>query len=541
MNNSARFGKIIFLITFFLIIGPSIAYSADAKPEGTLRMAWGSLAEENFLCWYGGSSEQARFWAETYEYLFYKNEKTREDIFGLAERAELAKDAMSYTIHIRKGVPWQDGWGNVSAADVKYTFERIMSKESTSEMKKRFKAYIKGMQLIDNYTLKFSFKKPCPEFQSHLSLRFCPILCKKYIETVGEEKARGKPVGSGPYRLVEHKFGNYLKWEAVDKHWRIVPEFKYLYQYIIPEESTRFAMLKTKKLDLAMISQFHKSQAEKIPWLSIKFPPGGYTIYLVFGGLLTPPDPRYKEGYHSSDPWKDIRVREAMAISIDREAICKALYKGAARPTTLGWLFPGWQNLPPIPYNPQKAKRLLAEAGYPNGFSLNVIGVTGWNPADELPKLIEIIAGYWEQIGLKCKIKPMDKPELLNIGRKGGHVHTVYGWKDIHRDSWAGKSEDRFKPGAAYSHFQSPEIAALIDDYESEYDMAKRKIKLAKIRDYHYKNWVTIPVIQAHQIWAYNNKKMSGDWPMDMVDKDMNVDYIRHAKPLNTWRLFEIE
>jgi peptide/nickel transport system substrate-binding protein len=260
---------------------------------------------------------------------------------------------------------------------------------------------------------------------------------------------------------------------------------------------------------------------------------------VVFGGLLTPPDPRYKEGYHSTDPWKDIRVREAMAIAIDREAIVKAFYKGGAKATAIGWLFPGWEDLPPIPYDPERAKRLLAEAGYPNGFSLKVIASGAWPPATEMPEVMEALAAYWEEIGLKCKIVPMDKSEILRIGRAGKHVGTVYGWKDAYRDSWTGKSEDRFKPGATYSHFQSPELITLIDDYEQESDPVTRAANLRKLRDYHYKNWVTIGVVQVGEVYAYNNEVV-GDWPASKTQRYQNVDWIRHAKPLNTWRLFEL-
>jgi peptide/nickel transport system substrate-binding protein len=526
-------------IALFLIALPLLGVCAEPKPQGTLKTAWSTLEQEGFLPDYG-DLYQSVMWPLVYEYPFFKHEKTREDIPSLALRSEMAKDGMSYTLYLRKGVPWQGGWGEFTAEDVKYTYERIMRKGSVNMLKKRFNQYIKRMEVVDPYTLKFYFKKATPEFQEHTLLKMGAIVCKKYVEEVGDEKARWEPIGTGPYRLVEHKFGDYLKYEASDKHWRLVPEFKYLYQYIVPEESTRWAMLKTKKIDLALVAQQRIDEAKKIPWLTTEVSRGGYTIYVVFGGMLTPPDPRYKEGYHSSDPWKDIRVREAMSIAIDREAIVKSVYQGAARPTTNGWLFPGWQDLPPVPYDPERAKKLLAEAGYPNGFDLTVIASGAWPPAVEMPQVMEIVATYFESIGLRPKILPMDKVEIRRIGRAGKHVGNVYGWKDSYRDSWSGKSEDRFKPGSSGTHFQAPELTALIDDYEGEMDTVKRAAKLRKLRDWHYKNRVTIPVIQAGQVWAYN-KELVGDWPMEMLSKGQNIEYIRHAKPLNTWRLFELE
>jgi peptide/nickel transport system substrate-binding protein len=526
-------------IALFLIALPLLGVCAEPKPQGTLKTAWATCAQEGFLP-DQGDTMQARVWPIVYEYPFYKHERTREHIPGLALRSEMSKDAMSYTMYLRKGVPWQGGWGEVTAEDVKYSYERIMRKGSTNMLKKRFQSFTERIDVVDPYTVKIHFKKPTPEFQQHICLKQAAIVCKKYIETVGDEKARWEPIGSGPWRLVEHKLGSYLKYEASDKHWRLVPEFKYLYQYVVPEESTRFAMLKTKKIDLAQVTPMRIAEIEKIPELSTQLSTGGYSIHGVFGGMLTPPDPRYKKGYHRTDPWVDIRVREAMSIAIDREGIVKAVYQGAATPTQIGWRFPGYQDLPPVPYDPERAKKLLAEAGYPNGFDLTVIASGAWPPAIEMPQVMEIVAGYFEEIGLRPKIQPMDKPEIRRLGRVGKLVGQVYGWKDGYRDSWSGKSEDKFKPGSTGTHFQSPEITALIDDYEGECDPVKRAANLRKLRDFHYKNWVSIPVIMAGSVWAYNNEVV-GDWPMEMEQKTHNVSYIRHAKPLNTWRLFELK
>jgi ABC-type transport system substrate-binding protein len=500
-------------IALFLIALPLLEVCAEPKPQGTLKTGWHSLAEEGFLVDYG-TGEQQRSWVLVNENPFYKHEKTREYLPGLALRGEYSKDAMNYTMYLRKGVPWQGGWGEFTAEDIKYTYEkRIMRKEGVATLKKLFRKMIKSIDVTDPYTVKIHFNYAAPEFHASTALRYAVIHSKKYCETVGDEKARWEPIGTGPYRLVEHKMGDYLKFEASDKHWRVVPEFKYIYQYIIPEESTRWAMLQTKKIDLGQVTPRRIAEAEKIPHVSTGISPGGYTIFGVFGGLLTPPDPRYKKGYHSSDPWKDKRVREAMALAVDREAIVKAVYLGAARPIPTGWLFPTWEDLPLIPYDPERAKKLLAEAGYPNGFDLTVIASGAWPPAIEMPRVMEIVATYFERIGLRPKMLPMGKPEIRRRGRKANLVGHVYGWKDIFRDSWTGKSEDRCKPGASSSIFQSPELTALIDDYEEE---------------------------TAGVAWAYNNQVV-GDWPMEMENKGQNIEYIRHVKPLNTWRLFELE
>ncbi len=116
-----------------------------------------------------------------------------------------------------------------------------------------------------------------------------------------------------------------MKFEAIEDHWRVVLEFKYMILKAIPEASTRIAMLKTGEIDITEIDRQDIAQLQKAGVGAIPRPPGGYGVFYNFGGMLTPEDKRYVNGYHRTDPWKDIRVREAMSIAIDREAIIKTL------------------------------------------------------------------------------------------------------------------------------------------------------------------------------------------------------------------------
>ena len=106
---------------------------------------------------------------------------------------------------------------------------------------------------MDKYTVVFYLKKPNPVFWYLLTdsaNAYMPIICKKYISTVGDDEAMKNPIGSGPYFLVEHEMGDYLKFQALEKHWRLVPEFKYLIARIVREPTTLVAMLKTGEIDM---------------------------------------------------------------------------------------------------------------------------------------------------------------------------------------------------------------------------------------------------------------------------------------------------
>jgi ABC-type transport system substrate-binding protein len=178
---------------------------------------------------------------------------------------------------------------------------------------------------------------------------------QKYVETVGQEKAAKNPIGSGCYRVVEHKGGESLKFEAVEKHWRLVPEYKYVIYQLAPEESTRVAMLKTKELDVVLIDTPRVlNDLDREPGFKTALQPGGYKPTFWFGGMLLPEDKKFVKGYHRQDPWVDVRVREAMNIAIDRKAIVDSIYFGKAKASAIWTSQPGSDELKPYPYDPRE-------------------------------------------------------------------------------------------------------------------------------------------------------------------------------------------
>ena len=138
---------------------------AQPKPEGTLNVAVAELAEEGF---FGdlGDLEQAWAWVNVGEFPFYVDPRNGNPIPALATGYEYSKDNLTLTLHVRKGVPWQDKekWGEVTAEDFKYTFDRLMSKTSTNSRAKLFRETIKDIEVVNPYTVALHLKQPAPEF-----------------------------------------------------------------------------------------------------------------------------------------------------------------------------------------------------------------------------------------------------------------------------------------------------------------------------------------------------------------------------------------
>jgi ABC-type transport system substrate-binding protein len=152
---------------------------------------------------------------------------------------------------------------------------------------------------------------------------------------------------------------------------------------------------------------------------------------------------------------------------------------------------------------------------------------------------MEIVAAYFEAIGLKVKIVLMDKSTQLTMHRAGKDAGFIFPWREVNKVSWAGRHLTKFVPGGDPVIFSSDELTDLISRYESELNLEKRAALLGKIRDFRYSNMVDIPLVLVTPVYAFRNKVV-GEWPTSAVDKNHNFEYIRHVKPLNTWRLFKL-
>jgi len=148
-----------------------------------------------------------------------------------------------------------------------------------------------------------------------------------------------------------------------------------------------------------------------------------------------------------------------MNMAIDRAAIIKAIYKGAATPMSVWVTMTGSDKLPPIPYDPKKAKELLVEAGYPNGFNVTLLATNDFAPAFEIPEIMEITAAYFKAIGLNPTIKMMDRASMLRMVSEAKDPGMVIAWRTSYRPSVSGQFYDKFYPnGESNLHFTSEEL-----------------------------------------------------------------------------------
>ena len=304
----------------------------------------------------------------------------------LASSWKVSPDGKVIDFTLRKGVKFHSG-DLLTAKDVELSFQRGQSRNPS--IKTRLRS-LERFEIIDDYHFKIHLKAP--------DVALIPnhggpaIVSKAYYDRVGEEKFVKDPMGTGPYKMTNHVPGEYVDVERFEDYWGLKPQVKEARFYFISEDTTRLAKLKAGEIDMTNVVPYPSvKDVEKTPGLKvIKWSMGHPTMSVVFATR------------NPKTPWHDRRVRQAMAYAIDWKTINEKVLFGV--PEHWAYLTPDELGYDPTlksyPYDPEKAKQLLAQAGYPKGFSFKLNWeITSFHP---LPREVsEAIASYLEAVGIK--------------------------------------------------------------------------------------------------------------------------------------------
>ena len=472
----------------------------------------------------------------------------------LATEWEISNDFTTWTWRVRSDVDFHKGYGNMTMEDIVYSYRNYA--ESDFHPRARFIAdyWLAGnggsQTLLDDYTIRLSMDSPWMpvrafDFMRHLGSTSTSIVSKKQSDEIGPDAACKDIAATGPWEIEDHVSGTFWRFKAVDDHWRQTPHFEELMLWSIPEESARVAGFQTGQLDTFEMSFDSMPMVETVDGAKIvSWPNAGQAGLNIYGQtygtdrngdayqgfdfdqawVSSNPDPDSKE-------WRNaVKVKEAMAIAIDRDAIVDALLSGFGQPMYMrDWMGhaakadPRWT----FEFDPRKARQLLAEAGYPDGFLITMTPAIRGAPAET--EACEAVAQYWDAIGIEVDFQRVPysaiRPELVTRQYQGVTCHTVGSRLTPILGATSYLKRSTFSYGTEH-----PWMEEHITDAMSEVDPVKLAVKEREVYGWMYDNVMAFGLFSYDGIWPVG-PRLDLDWePFDFseVRSPSGFEYIKH-------------
>jgi len=492
--------------------------SGQGAPAGTLTVAVATFGNERWLPHLYVGAEDVVL-KPLWENLLSRDGKGNL-IPMLAEKWQVSDGGRTWKFHLRKGVRFHNGT-ELTAEDVRFTFASIAREGSANSMAPEFRM-IKSMEVDGPYVITIRFDKPFVTLGNRVTqglfASVAYIQSKKHIEA-GEDGAERQPIGTGPWKFVEHVRGDRIVFEAVDKHWRATPQWKRLVFLKVPEPATRMAMLRAGNADVIEVGGEYVDELKKLGMRLLTMP-NTSAIWVILGGQW-PTKPTYdpKVPWAQPDAERAKKVRVALNLAVDKKAIIERVLGGVGTAVGTVNYYPTdpWISdalLKPIAYDPARAKALLAEAGYPNGFEVTM-NLTAWPGRGFLPDVGEAVATYWEKIGLKVKRRPVDRAVFSADFRARSYpgVALAYAGPIIAPEPWELFARIAQTKSAVHLLVEHPKLDTFIERLGAEPSAVERtRIMREEMGPWLYDYMPAVAIGATHSIAGVGPKV--GDWPL---------------------------
>lgn len=329
-------------------------------------------------------------------------DESLEIVPDLATSWKVSEDGLTWTFYLRKGVKFHDG-SPFNAESVKFTFERLLDPETASAYRAQF-LIIDRIDVVDPYTVNIITKEPTPDFLLNIANRNLSMLSPTATRKWSVVEYANHPIGTGPYELEESISGDRTVFVRNEDYWGPKPEMRKIIYLPVPEASVRVAMLKTGEADIVA----------KIPPEEVNKLSGDSKVKVIAVPSMFQLGIELKS---DQGPLADVRVRQALNYAVDKEAIVKNILLGmgevAASPLGPGIDYRA--TFEPYNYDPGKARALLSEAGYPNGFKLKLWAPNGRYLKDK--QIAEAIQAYLQIVGVTVDLRIMEWGEYTQMTR----------------------------------------------------------------------------------------------------------------------------
>ncbi|HLM41108.1 MAG TPA: ABC transporter substrate-binding protein, partial [Microvirga sp.] len=357
---------------------------------------------------------------------------------GLAEKWDISADGTVYTFHLRKNAKWHSNKNftptrTANADDVVFMFERQWKEANpffkvTSPNHSYFSdmgmpALLKTVEKVDDYTVRVTLNRPEAPFLANLAMQWASVQSKEYADAMLKagtpEKIDQDPIGTGPFSLVQYQKDAIIRYKAFPDYWAGKAKIDDLIFSITPDASVRWAKLQKGECHVMPYPNPADLEAiKKDPNVQILEQAGLNVGYLAY--------------QTTKKPFDDVRVRKAVNMAINKKAIVDAVFLGSGVPAKNPIPPSMWSyndNVKEDEYNPDAAKKLLAEAGYPNGLETDLWAMPVQRPYNpNARRIAELMQADLAKIGVKAEIKSFEWGEYRKRAQAGEHQMAQLGW-----------------------------------------------------------------------------------------------------------------
>ncbi|MCZ8515111.1 glutathione ABC transporter substrate-binding protein [Paenibacillus filicis] len=407
-------------------------------------------------------------------------------------------DDVTWEFKLRKGVTFHDGTP-FNADAVKKTMERALDPKVNSPRASNFDM-VKEVKAVDEYTIQFILAYPYAPILSILASNEGSILSPKAMAEQPNKLSKN-PIGTGPFKFQSWTPGQEMVLVKNDSYWGDMPKVDKVVYKVVPEDTTRIAMVESGEAqigDQLPVTELNRVQSSSA--MTLARAEGLGVEYIGFNV--------------KKKPFDDVRVRQAIAYAIEKDAIIKGVYNsvGSRAVSALSPKMIGFNSsLKDYEYNVNKAKQLLAEAGYPNGFKTSLVT----DDRKERINVAEVIQSQLKGIGIELEVKVMEYGAYLDITGKGEHNMFIGGWgnatgdADYNQYNVFHSSSQGSKGNLAF--YVNPEVDKLIEAGRREKDTEKRKAIYAKAQEIELEESPLIPILTVDHV-AAAAKNVKGFW-----------------------------
>jgi peptide/nickel transport system substrate-binding protein len=384
---------------------------------------------------------------------------------SLAESWKESADGRVYEFKLRRDLKFHNG-DPLTGDDVKFSFERYKGAGA-----KLLNDRVRQVEVVDPLTVRFHLKEPWPDFMTFYGTTASAaglVVPRRYLQQVGDEGFKKHPIGAGPFKFVSHQPGVEMVLEAYTGHWRKVPNIKRLVMKSVPETTTRVAMLKNGEADIANgLDGEDAMNVKRDPRLRL-LPSKHASIYWI----------EFPDQWDPKSPWHDKRLRLAVNHALDRQAINEAACLGFCPPA--GVIVPRVMDfalqVSPPSYDPERARKLLAEAGYPNGLDAGE-----FVPIPPFFVVAETSLNFLTRVGIRTKMRTMERAAFYAAWQQK-KLHGLFLVAAGNSGNAASRVEAFMYSKGSYAYGGYPDIDDLFEQQARERDAARREALLHRIQ-----------------------------------------------------------